>query len=231
MPAHKHAADTPALATVLRVRPVTVTRRPHERRAMSSAELRRLLDAAEAGPAREGIPGPMRALLYRVAAETGLRAGELRRLRRRDLHLADPDAATLTVRAESSKNRKTATLPLPLPLRPGLAADPLAATAGKMPAALALAVPGRQHTARTLAADLADARAAWLAEAGGVGDDAAGRVERESSDFPNRRDHAGRVLDFHGLRHTFVSNPSAAGVPVKVAQTPARHGDARLTPG
>ncbi len=55
--------------------------------------------------------GPERALLYRVAAETGLRAGELRSLTARSFALAG-DAPTVTVAAAYSKNRREAVLPL-----------------------------------------------------------------------------------------------------------------------
>src|SRR5690606_29871399 len=56
------------------------TERRHDRRALTVDELQRLLRAAEAGPERKGMTGPERALVYRVAVETGLRAGELRSL-------------------------------------------------------------------------------------------------------------------------------------------------------
>ena len=36
-------------------------------------------------------------------------------------------------------------------------------------------------------------------------------------------DTAGRVFDFHALRHQFISNLAAAGVHPKEAQTLARH--------
>ncbi len=221
--AHEHARDTTAMQGVLRVKPVTVTHRPHERRAMKPDELQRLLGAAEAGPLRNGLDGPSRALLYRVASTTGLRAGELRRLKRADLHLpADDEAATVTVRAASGKNRKAATLPL----RPDVAAELRTSLIGVMPAADALEVPNRSHAAAMLRADLADARHVWLAEAG---DDAAERINREASDFLLDVDHNGRVLDFHALPHTFVTGLASAGVSLKVPQTLARHGDARLT--
>ena len=39
----------------------------------------------------------------------------------------------------------------------------------------------------------------------------------------------GRVADFHGLRHTFVSNLANSGVHPKTAQTLARHSTIGLT--
>jgi integrase len=42
------------------------------------------------------------------------------------------------------------------------------------------------------------------------------------------RDEDGLVVDFHALRHTFITNLVRAGVPPKFAQTLARHGS--ITP-
>ena len=43
------------------------------------------------------------------------------------------------------------------------------------------------------------------------------------------QDSAGRVVDFHALRHQFISTLATAGVHPKVAQMLARHSDIRLT--
>jgi integrase len=43
------------------------------------------------------------------------------------------------------------------------------------------------------------------------------------------RDSAGRVVDFHALRHTFVTALISAGIHPKTTQMLARHGDIRLT--
>ncbi|MCX5673844.1 MAG: hypothetical protein NTX87_02450, partial [Planctomycetota bacterium] len=48
------------------------TNRRHDRRALTVDELRRLLAAAGGGPERHGVGGPERAMLYRLAVETGL---------------------------------------------------------------------------------------------------------------------------------------------------------------
>ena len=55
------------------------------------------------------------------------------------------------------------------------------------------------------------------------------REKREQSDFLKYVDSHGRFADFHGLRHTFVSNLCLAGVSPKTAQTLARHSDISLT--
>ena len=85
---------------VEQVAPVKVSGKTRDRRALTAEELGRLIRAAP----------PPRALVYRVAATTGLRRGELAALRWADL---DRDAATLLVRASTSKNRSEATQPLP----------------------------------------------------------------------------------------------------------------------
>ena len=74
--------------------------------------------------------------------------------------------------------------------------------------------------------DLEVARSAWLDEAGA---DVAERERREASTRLCYRDAAGRVFDFHALRHQFISSLAAAGVHPKVAQTMARHSTITLT--
>ncbi len=59
---------------------------------------------------------------------------------------------------------------------------------------------------------MAAARAGWLAESRSPGE----RDRREASDFLRAVDSAGRVADFHGLRHTFISRVVASGASVKV---------------
>ena len=43
------------------------------------------------------------------------------------------------------------------------------------------------------------------------------------------RDDSGRVVDFHALKHTFISNLERHGVHPKTAQNLARHGSISLT--
>ncbi len=208
------------------------TDRRHDRRALAVDELRRLLDAAErgtvgddgkpAGPVdRFGIGGPDRAMLYRVAVETGLRAGELRSLTRASFNL-DADTPTVTVAAAYSKRRRDDTLPL----RADTVKLLRVYLVNKAPAAPALAMPSRERLAMMLKADLRAARDAWIAEAG---TDVEAHKEREASTFLRYRDDANRVADFHALRHTFITNLANGGVHSKTAQTLARHSSITLT--
>jgi hypothetical protein len=74
-------------------------------------------------------------------------------------------------------------------------------------------------------ADLTDARTHWIGE----GHTEAEISRREKSAFLAYRDDAGRVADFHSLRHTFISNLAQAGVHPELTQSLARHSDINLT--
>ena len=51
-------------------------------------------------------------------------------------------------------------------------------------------------------------------------------LEREGIPY---QDDSGRVVDFHALRKTFITNLSRSGVSPKLAQVRARHSDINLT--
>ena len=104
----------------------------HERRALSPGEIVRLIQAARTGPEFRGITGSERALLYRLAVETGLRASEIRSLTAQSFDFTN-GTAMVTVDAAHSKHRRTDVLPL----RKGTAAV-LAAHVANMPAAAKL---------------------------------------------------------------------------------------------
>lgn len=54
------------------------------------------------------------------------------------------------------------------------------------------------------------------------------RVDLEAAGIP-ARDALDRVVDFHALRHTFITNLAQGGVHPKTAQAPARHSTITLT--
>ncbi len=195
--------------------------RRHERRAFTTNELTRLLAETEAGPSRYGPSGPERAMLYRVAVETGLRSNELRSLSVASFDLSG-DSPSVTVAAGDSKRRRTDTLPI----RPALVKALRAYFANKLPTAPAFRMPNKSNVVRMLRTDMKAARAAWIAEAG---DNAGERERRECSTFLRDRDDAGRVADFHAFRHTFVSLLAQGGVHPKIAQQLARHSTITLT--
>ncbi len=191
-----------------------------ERRALSVEEVRWLLTSTEASEDACGVSGPDRALLYRLALETGLRANELRSLTRASFDLSDQDPS-VTVAAGYSKRRRRDVQPL----RAETADFLRQVLATKAPAASALAMPHKNHMARMLREDLDRAREAWLNAAGSP----AIRAERERTDFLASVDHQGRIVDFHALRHTFITMLASSGVHPKTAQALARHSTISLT--
>ncbi len=201
----------------------TRTDRRHDRRALSQEEFRRLIEAAETGPPVEGLSGRTRAMIYRVAAWTGLRKGEIDSLTPRSFRL-DADPPTVKVEASWSKRRRRDTQilhpDLVVHLRPWC--ERFEPNELMFPMSEASCGFDRKG-AKMMRADLEAARNLWLAE------DETLREERERSDFLKYRDQDGRFADFHSLRHTFITNLIKANVSPKVAQTLARHSDIRLT--
>ncbi len=189
-----------------------------QRRALEAAELVRLLATTETGPTFRRLTGPDRVILYRLAVESELRAHELRSLTPRSFDL-DADPPTVTVRAAYSKRRRDDTLRL----KPN-AADTLARWMADRDAdAPVFIVPDK--TADMLRADLRRARARWIRET----PDRPERRDRRGSDFLAVEDGAGRVVDFHALRRTFITSLARGGVHPKTAQSLARHSTITLT--
>jgi integrase len=195
-----------------------------KRRALTEAELVRLLKVARERPLREAMTirtgqrrgetagrvrpevrhrlerlGWERWLIYKVLVLTGLRRGELAALRVHDLSLEGP-APKLHLPGESAKNREEARLLL----------------------------------RRDLAAELSE----WLRATGRAGADPLFRVPVELVKILKRdlkdagipyRDERGRTLDVHALRYTTATFLSRAKVAPRVAQKVMRHSDIKLT--
>jgi integrase len=216
----RRAADDPlAHVAMLNVS----TDRRHDRRPFTEAELTAILQATNAGAPVRRISGPDRAMLYAVAAYTGLRASELASLTPESFNL-DTEPQTVTVEAAYSKHRRQDVLPLHSSLaaliRPWLGSK----HAGK------LVWPGRwaqgKEAGVILKIDLNRARTAWIAEAG---DDQVERDCRARSFYLAYKDNDGRYADFHALRHTFITNMVKSGISPKAAQSLARHSTIDLT--
>ena len=189
--------------------------RRHVRRALTPEEAEALLHAARTRPLKEATEarihagvtdkererltqlGDVRALVYAIALGTGLRAGEIRRLRWCDI---DDRRRVVHVPAASSKSRRDQSVPLAEVLLDQLvAAKPRTAKptdpvipAGMFPNTLTF------HRDR---------------EAAGI----------------EREDETSRVIDFHGLRTTFISWLATQGVHPRVAQALARHASIETT--
>ena len=178
------------------------------RRALTKAEIDRLLEAAEAGApvklSRRGyqfderhITGPERATLYRLAMDTGFRANEIRTLTPECFHL-DGDEPIITLDPRNEKNRKG----IDQPITRELAASLKQFVEGKPEGKPVLEVP--EKTAKLLRVDLAAAGIPYA-------------------------DPAGRVVDFHSLRHSYITHLILAGVNPKIVQALARHSTITLT--
>jgi integrase len=98
------------------------------RRALTEGEVGKLIAATEQGAFYRRISGKDRALLYRLALETGLRASEIRSLTRNSFDFKG-NPPTVTVEAACSKRRRTDVLPM----RRATAALVAAHTANKLP--------------------------------------------------------------------------------------------------
>ncbi len=172
----------------------------HARRALTTDEARKLLDATAGQPERLGLSGTDRSTLYAVALGTGLRAAELASLTPASFNV-ETETPTVTILAQDAKNRAEATLPL----HPGLAELLRAWLAGK--AAESPLWPGNWadhcHAGKILQRDL---------KAAGV---------------PYRT--AEGVADFHALRHTYGTIMGKAGVELSARQALMRHSDPKLT--
>ena len=132
-----------------------------QRRPLEPDEVRRLLEATRDAKSCFGLTGYQRAMIYRLAVETGLRANEIRLLK---VGSFDFDNCTVIVRDHTAKNRKEKTLPL----RPGTAAEIKELLANKLPAAQAFKVPGKPID--MLRPDLEAARIDYQDEAGRYAD-------------------------------------------------------------
>lgn len=205
--------------------------RRHVRRALAPAELDRLLRAAEQRPLADAVEqrvntgvtpperrrllalGKVRALVYAVAAGTGLRRGELARLRWQDVDL---DRGEVAIPAVSAKSRVDQSVPLRSDLKAALAAH---RPTDVLPAARVF-LPRVYPTLRTFKKDLVAAGLATEERAKGV---PSGQTTFDAED------DSGRCLDFHSLRMTFVTSLVAAGVHPRVAQALARHAKIETT--
>ncbi len=169
-----------------------------ERRALTADEQRKLLGAAVGGGTVHGMTGPERAMLYRVALETGLRAGELRSLRCKSFQLKNKPP-TVSVEAGYSKRRREDTLYL----KPGTARELESFLRAMLPAAHAFPMPHPIKVVEMIRTDLTAAGIKHKTDEG--------------------------VVDFHALRHTFITNLTRAKVDPRTVQTLARHSTITLT--
>jgi len=198
----------------------TAAHKKHVRRSFEPDDLQMLLQYVRNAPPCFGVDGESRYWLYRIAAETGLRSGELRSLTVESFDLAAAEPS-VTVAASYSKRRRTDTQPLRSDTASGLRDF----FSSKLPTACAFKMPAPCNVVRMLRKDLEGARAAWIERAGSAKE----RSARERAATLKPFDDAGRVLDFHCFRVYFISAVVAGGADLKTAQDLARHSTPTLT--
>lgn len=196
--------------------------RVHPRRALTVAEISRLLDAAAKRPETEvrrirhgkrkgqlsekvkpvtinkvRAKGRERRMVYLIAVWTGLRRKEIRQLRWSDINL-DVLPAHIKLRAAATKSKRADILPVHPQLAAELRAFKLEGDGEDAP--VVSCVP---HM-KTLRADLEFAGISYM-------------------------DEQGRYVDFHSLRTSFCTMLAAKNVPPRMVQALMRHTDPRLT--
>jgi integrase len=199
------------------------TDRRHVRRALSAEECAWLIETARKSEGESyGLTGEGRAVLYQLALSTGLRHGELLSLTVSSFAF-DAKPPTVTLAAAYAKNRRADTIPL----RPDMAGVIERYLKGK-PANQPAFGMWQDRGADMVQEDLAAARAAWIKVATDANDPE--EVDRrQKSDLLKDADGAGRVVDFHSLRHSFCTHLAQAGVHPSVARELARHSTMELT--
>ena len=185
----------------------------HSRRAPSVDEIHCLLDTARSRSAEQcDFFGEDRAMAYETSFLTGFRANEIRSLTPENYDI-EGDHPCITMRARNSKRRRLDIQPLP-----EVAVLRFATWLTGKPAGRRIFEKMPRDTARMLRADLAIARAAWIAEAAAPAE----RKQREESDFLKYENSVGEFFDFHACRHGYITLISETCKSVKQAQTLAR---------
>ncbi len=193
----------------------------HARRDLATDELRRLLDATRTSRRMfRKLSGIDRHALYLTACATGFRVSELASMTPDSFKL-DGDAPTATVQAACTKNRKLAVQPLPVDVAEALRGY----LASKPAGALVWSGTWTVKAAKMIRGDLKQARKEWLQSF----QNARQRSEAEQSDFLAYQDAEGRYVDFHALRHSFITMIGKAGVSPREHQDLARHSSYALT--
>ncbi len=208
--------------------------RVRNRRAMTDAELAKLLVAAHERPiadaerAHKGkgkaklrphtqgkleLLGRNRALAYRAMVALALRAGEAAALRVRHLNL-EGTPPTVTIPAEIEKAGRGAVLPIP----PTVAGEWRAVLVCNLEALQRLKKARRQPVPESLPGDYPALVVPSLQSF---------YADLAHAEIPRKTD-AGQ-LDRHALRHTGISRWAVAGVPLVQAQKMARHSTPVLT--
>jgi integrase len=175
--------------------------RRHDRRLLDKGELGRLIAAAAKSTVDfRGLRGRDRAMLYRVACTSGLRASELSALCPKDFDL---DAPIVSLAAIYTKNKKPVVQPLTADVAEMLEEYLAGRAAGKQ----IWSGTWFQRAADMLRIDLEAADIPYIIQ---------------GPDGP-------LYADFHCLRHSFIGLLDRSGATLKEAMQLARHSDPKLT--
>jgi integrase len=163
--------------------------------------------------------GLERGMLYLLAGQTGFRRGELLTLSWGDMDLADENRACVNIDASRTKNGQAASQPLP-------------------PQTAAMF---RQWRERHRAADADKVFPNFTANyrpSEMIQDDLVAMMNKAQESLPVEQrqevkgpvcDHAGRKIDFHSLRVSYISFLADTNTPAKMIQKLARHSTPVLT--
>jgi site-specific recombinase XerC len=182
-----------------------------KRRALTLDEIQRLLEATEAAPGRFNMSGHERALVYRLAIETGMRYSEIKSLQKLSFSF-DIKPCKVRVDASDCKGKRTDNLIL-MDNTANMIKEFLK---DKQMQDKAFVMPHKANAALMLKSDLKETERK----------DDNGDVIVKAIPYT---DDAGRDIDFHALRHTFITNLALAQVHPAVAQKLARHSNIELT--
>ena len=188
-----------------------------ERRALSPMEMGCLIAAAEKSQEIfRGLDGHARAMLYRLATMTGLRANELANLTLSSFDLS-VDVPTVTIEAAYSKHRRKDVLPLHHDLVTKLQQwlSEIAHSNDDQHVVLAFNRAADAKCERLFPGTWSGRAADML------------RIDLDAAGILFDTDDG--VADFHSLRHSFISHLATGGVHPKLAQQLARHSTITLT--
>ena len=178
------------------------------RRVLSHSDFAKLIGATTSnGWTFRGLNGTDRAMIYTLAAYTGLRASEIASLTTASFDFASKPA-TVTVAAGYTKNNEQADQPL----REDLALRLAGYIAAITPATLSF----NQEPETVWPGSWSDDGAEMI------------RGDLKAAALPYTDDR-GEDYDFHALRHQFITELSRSGVSLRSAQQLARHSKPELT--
>lgn len=156
--------------------------------------------------------GRVRALVYRLVCETGLRRSEVRRVRIKDVELAE---SKIWIPAVVAKAKREQYVVLNSRIRRRLAA-------------YLRTLKGRDRETPLFEIGRTTTKKGKPKSRSAVPEKRTFEADLEAAGIP-KFDERGRVVDFHALRKSFVTHLRMQGVRLDLAQRLARHSDIRLT--